>query len=224
MEVIDILWFKIFQSFAKIIFLHNCCRKMATSVQTAYTSNTNALVATNLGALGTPSDLRRLASEDKFQTSLFCNWAWNLLVCTSDHKKFCKCLIFFFWPKLISCNTYRWNGLNESLKCVLIASSLGYESCCCWFHVSGSSRFLCAELRSAGVSTTLNALRSCFTNRNCKGKHWLSAFKVVWRRSDVHFTDVTNVDWKTTRLSRACLLSNVGGAQLLGITNAYQSK
>jgi hypothetical protein len=38
---------------------------MATSVQTAYTSNTNALVATNLGALGTPSDLRRLASEDK---------------------------------------------------------------------------------------------------------------------------------------------------------------
>ncbi len=38
---------------------------MATSVQTAYTSNTNALVATNLGVLGTPSDLRRLASEDK---------------------------------------------------------------------------------------------------------------------------------------------------------------
>jgi hypothetical protein len=38
---------------------------MATSVQTAYTSNTNALVATNLGALGTPLDLRRLASEDK---------------------------------------------------------------------------------------------------------------------------------------------------------------
>jgi hypothetical protein len=114
---------------------------MATSVQIAYTSNTNALVATNLGALGTPSDLRR---------------------------------------------------------------------------------FLCVELRSAGVSTTLNALQSYFTNRNCKGKHWPSAFKVVWQRSDVHFTDVTNVDWKTTRLSRACLLSNVGGAQLLGITNVYQ--